>query len=117
MFQWEYGSTGGRVNAALVQQVPGAVIPPGLGPVANFVKQHPNVYEIAVDVSARQPGPAWAEGVDVGYVANGQSESIRLYIGLAIGAGPQPASANQSDPLCDKAMNAIQAAFDSLPGS
>lgn len=115
-FRWEYGSKGAWVNSKLLQQVPGAVIPPGIGPVANFVKQHPDVYEIGVDVSASKPGAAWADGVDVGYVANGQTEVIRLYIGLAIGAGPQPPTANNDDPLCDKAMSAIQAAFRSLPG-
>jgi len=116
MFRWEYGSKGSGVNSELVQQVPGAVIPPGIGPVANFVKQHPNVYEIGVDVSARKPGAAWADGVDVGYVANGHAEVLRLYIGFAIGAGPQPPAPNDDDPLCDKAMSAIQAAFQSLPG-
>ena len=116
-FEWEYGAKGAQVNATLVQQVPGAGIPPGIGPVTNFVRQHPNVYEIAVDVSARQPGAAWADGVDVGYVANGQTQVTRLYIGLAIGAGGHLNAVNGDDPLCDRAMNAIQAAFQSLPGS
>lgn len=116
-FKWEYGSRGDGLNVRLVQQVPGAVIPPGIGPVSSFPKQHPDVYEIAVDVSARKPGPAWTEGVDVGYLADGHSGSVRLYIGLAIGAGPQPPAANGDEPLCDKAMNAIQAAFDRLPRS
>jgi hypothetical protein len=115
-FEWEYGAKGTQVNAQLVQQVPDDGIPPGIGPVTNFVRQHPNVYEIAVDVSARQPGAAWADGVDVGYVANGQAQVIRLYIGLAIAAGGHLNAANGDDPLCDQALNAIQAAFQSLPG-
>jgi hypothetical protein len=113
-FEWEYGSKGMRVNAKLVQQVPGAAIPPGTGPVTNFVRRHPNVYEIAVDVSARQPGAAWAEGVDVGYVANGQTQVVRLYIGFAIGAGGHLSAVNGDDPLCDRATSAIQAEFESL---
>ena len=84
--------------------------------MANFVKQHPNVYEIAVDVSARQPGATWAEGVDVGYTTNGQTSVLRLYIGLAIGAGGHFNAVNGHDPVCDQAMNAVQAAFRSLPG-
>jgi hypothetical protein len=103
-------------QAGMSSCVPSPSVGAGIGPVANFVKQHPNVYEIGVDVSARKPGAAWADGVDVGYVANGHSEVIRLYIGLGIGAGPRPRSANDDDPLCDKAMSAIQAAFQSLPG-
>lgn len=115
-FKWEYGSKGGRVDAGLVQQVPGAAIPPGIGPVTNFVRQHPNVYEIAVDVSARQPGAAWAAGVDVSYVANGQTQVLRLYIGLAVAASEHPAAVNVDNPLCDQATSAIQAEFTSLPG-
>jgi hypothetical protein len=115
-FKWEYGSTGGRVDAKLVQQVPGAAVPPGIGPVTNFVRQHPNVYEIAVDVSARQPGAAWAAGVDVSYAAYGGAQVLRLYIGLAIAAHAHPTAVNGEDPLCQQAMNAIQAEFASLPG-
>ena len=84
--------------------------------MTNFVRQHPNVYEVAVDVSARQPGAAWAEGVDVGYVTNGQTQVIRLYFGLAIGAGGHLIAVNGDDPLCARATSAVQAEFEPLPG-
>jgi len=115
MFRWEYGSGSGplRVNAQLVQHVPGAVLAAGIGPVTNFPKQQPNVYEVAVDVSARQPGAAWAVGVNVGYTAGGQAHVLRLLIGIAIGAYSHPDASDDPGPLCDKAMNAIQSAFAS----
>jgi hypothetical protein len=117
-FAWGYGTGGLRVNAKLIQQVPGAVIAAGTGPVTNFPRQQPNVYEVAVDVTARQPGAAWAAGVNVGYTANGQAHVIRLLIGIAIGAQSHPDGTNGDDPLCDKATKAIQSAFAiSLQGS
>jgi hypothetical protein len=118
MFEWEYGSGSGplRVNAQLVQQVPGAVLAAGIGPVTNFPKQQPNVYEIAVDVSARQPGAAWAAGVNVGYTAGGQAHVLRLLIGIAIGAYSHPGYSGGPGPLCDTATNAIQSAWASAGG-
>jgi hypothetical protein len=113
MFLWEYGSSGLRVNAKLVQQVPGAVLAAGIGPVTNFPKQQPNVYEVAVDVTARQPGAAWASGVNVGYTANGQAHVVRLLIGIAIGAYSHPDGSAGAGPLCDAAMKGIQSAFAS----
>jgi hypothetical protein len=113
MFLWEYGSSGLRVNAKLVQQVPGAVLAAGIGPVTDFPKQQPNVYEVAVDVTARQPGAAWAAGVNVGYTANGQAHVIRLLIGIAIGAYSHPDGSDGAGPLCDTAMKGIQSAFAS----
>jgi hypothetical protein len=117
VFLWEFGSAGLRVNADLVQQVPGAVLGPGIGPVTNFVKQQPNVYEVVVDVTARQPGAAWAAGVNIGYTANGQAYTIRLLIGFAIGASSRPGGNNSDDPLCDTATNAIESAFATLQGT
>jgi hypothetical protein len=118
MFKWEYGSGSGplRVNAQLVQQVPGAVLAAGIGPVTNFPKQQPNVYEIAVDVSARQPGAAWAAGVNVGYTAGGQVHVLRLLIGIAIGAYSHPDASDDPGPLCNTATNAIQSAWASAGG-
>jgi hypothetical protein len=112
MFQWEYGSSGLRVNAKLGQPVPGAVLAAGSGPVTNFPKQHPNVYIVAVDVTARQPGAAWATGVNVGYTANGQAHVIRLLIGFAIGADLHPDGPGD-DLLCETATHAIQSAWTS----
>ena len=117
VFLWEYGSAGLRVNAELVQQVPGAVLGAGVGPVANFPEQQPNVYEVVVDVTARQPGAAWAAGVNIGYSANGQAHTIRLLIGFAIGASSRPEGNNSDDPLCGTATNAIESAFASLQGT
>lgn len=112
-FPWEYGAGGLRVDPRLVQQIPGAVIPAGVGPVTNVAKQQPNVYEVAVGVSARQPGAAWAAGVDVGYTVNGQAHMIRLMLGFAIGAysPPNPNLSKGADPLCGTAGKAIEAAF------
>jgi hypothetical protein len=117
VFLWEYGSPGLRVNAKLVQQVPGAVLGTGIGPVANFVKQQPDVYEVVVDVTARQPGAAWAAGANVSYTANGQGHMIRLLIGFAIGASSSPVANDGDDPLCDTARAAVESAFASLQGS
>jgi len=116
-FLWEYGADGLTLNAKLVQQVPGAVIPAGIGSVTNFVKQHPDVYDIAVGVAARQPGPAWMAGVNVGYTANGQAHTIRLLTGFAIDASPRPGNPPVDDPLCDTAMKTIQSEFASLRSS
>jgi hypothetical protein len=116
-FPWEYGADGLTLNAKLVQQVPGAVIPAGIGPVTNFPKQHPDVYDIAVGVTARRPGAAWAAGVNVGYTADGQAHTIRLLIGFAIGATPHPGNSPVDDPLCNTAMKAIQSEFASLQSS
>jgi hypothetical protein len=118
MFQWEYGSSGLKVNAKLVQQVPGAVIGAGIGPVTDLPKQQPNVYEVAIDVTARQPGAAWAAGVNVGYTANGQAHEIRLLIGFAIGAYSRPGAylhptGPADDPLCETATQAIESAWAS----
>lgn len=111
-FVWEYGSDGATVDPKLVQPVPGAVIAAGIGPVTNFPKQHPDVYEIGVDVTARQRGAAWAAGVNVGYTANGQAHTIRLLIGLSIAAG----SSRTFDQQCDAASNGIKATWASLQG-
>jgi hypothetical protein len=110
-FAWGNGPDGMRVNENLVQPVPGAVLAAGKGPVTNFPRQQPNVYEVAVDVSARQPGAAWAAGVNVSYTAGGQAHVIRLLIGIAISAQPHHAVTNADDPLCDTAMKAIQSAW------
>ena len=110
-FTWEYGTDGGTVDARLVQPVPGAVIPAGIGPVSNFPQQHPDVYDIGVDITARQRGAAWAAGVNVGYTAGGQAHSIRLLIGLSIAAGT-----GRFDQQCGAASNAIRATWASLQG-
>jgi hypothetical protein len=106
-----------RVNANLVQQVPGAVVPAGTGPVTDFVKQHPDVYEVAVAITARQPGAAWAAGVDVSYTASGKAHTVRLLIGIAIAAISNTGSSATAGQLCHTAANSMGAAFASLQGS
>jgi hypothetical protein len=110
-FAWGQGTGGLQVSPKLVQRVPGAVIAAGIGPITDIAKQQPNVYEVAVDVTARQPGAAWATGVNVGYTANGQAHVLRLLIGFAIAAHSNSEGISNDDPLCATATKAIQSVF------
>lgn len=94
----------------LRQPVPGAIIPPEEGVLASsdFPIKRPDVYEIALDVSATSPAGGWAVGEVVKYRAGTNSYSLTLMTGLAIGGALQ----STADP-CSAPLKAISAAFAS----
>jgi hypothetical protein len=90
------------------QPVPGAVIPSGDGVLASsdFPVKRPDVYEIALEVSASSPAGGWALGEVVKYRSGNKSYNFTLMTGMAIGGALQP-SANP----CSAPLKAINAAF------
>jgi hypothetical protein len=103
---WEDEIAGGepRPEWAARQQLPGAVIPPEGGPApANFTAAHPDVYQVAAEVQAIAPGPAWASGYVATYRVTGGTYAVKLLAGLAIVDGATTGSA------CDGAQAAINA--------
>jgi hypothetical protein len=64
----------------------------------------PDVYEIAVDISAASPAGGWTPGVVVTYRAGGSTYTSTLRAGLAIGSGAKPLSSG-----CDALTRSVQA--------
>jgi hypothetical protein len=91
--------------AAIRHPIPGAIIPPENGPIPvnDFAKIKPDVYELAVDISASSPAGGWAAGVVMKYRAGSATFTSRLMVGLGIGSGTSPASSE-----CDSATRSIQ---------
>jgi hypothetical protein len=89
-YEWAWGHEGTALSAtqwaAIRQRIPGATIPPGNGPIApaDFMKLRPDVYEIAVDMSAASPAGGWTPGVVVTYRAGGTTYTSTLMVGLAV---------------------------------
>jgi hypothetical protein len=89
-YQWAWGQEGSTYSAAqwaaIRQRVPGAVIPPGNGPIApdDFMKLNPDVYEVGVDLSAASPAGGWTSGVVMKYRAGGTDYTATFMVGLAI---------------------------------
>jgi hypothetical protein len=110
-FQSSWDREGSGQPAALWaarQRIPGAVIPPGIGPLAldDFSKKNPDVYEIAVDISAASPAGGWTPGVVVKYRARGRAYTATLMIGLAI-ASTSTSTSND----CNAETHAIQGSW------
>jgi len=108
-FEWAWGHEGTAHSAtqwaAIRQRIPGATIPPENGPIApaDFMRLNPDVYEIAVDMSAASPAGGWAPGVVVTYRAGGTTYTSTLMVGLAVGSAAKPLSS-----ACDAATRSIQ---------
>jgi hypothetical protein len=108
-YEWACGHEGTAYSAtqwaAIRQRIPGATIPPGNGPIApaDFMRLRPDVYEIAVDMSAASPAGGWTSGVVVTYRAGGTTYTSTLMVGLAVGSAAKPLSS-----ACDAATRSVQ---------
>jgi hypothetical protein len=108
-YEWAWGQEGKAHSAtqwaAIRQRIPGATIPRENGPIApaDLPKLNPDVYEIAVDMSAASPAGGWAPGVVVTYRAGGTTYTSTLMVGLAIGSADKPMSS-----ACDAATRSVQ---------
>ena len=108
-YEWAWGHEGTARSAtqwaAIRQRIPGATIPPENGPIApaDFPRLNPDVYEIAVDMSAASPAGGWAPGVVVTYREGGTTYTSTLMVGLAIGSAAKPLSSG-----CDAPTRSIQ---------
>jgi hypothetical protein len=71
------------------------------------MRLRPDVYEIAVDMSAASPAGGWAPGVVVTYRAGGTTYTSTLLVGLAIGAEAKPLSST-----CDAPTRSVQDYWD-----
>jgi hypothetical protein len=67
------------------------------------MRLRPDVYEIAVDMSAASPAGGWATGVVVTYRAGGTTYTSTLMVGLAIGSDAKPLSSG-----CDAPTHSVQ---------
>ena len=112
-YEWAWGQEGTARSAtqwaAIRQRIPGATIPPGNGPIApaDFMKLRPDVYEIAVDMSAASPAGGWTPGVVVTYRAGGTTYTSTLLVGLAIGSAAKPLSST-----CDAPTRSVQDSWE-----
>jgi len=108
-YEWAWGQEGTAHSAtqwaAIRQRIPGATIPRENGPIAaaDFQKLNPDVYEIAVDMSAASRAGGWAPGVLVTYRVAGTTYTSTLMVGLAIGSAAKHLSAG-----CDAPTRSIQ---------
>jgi hypothetical protein len=108
-YEWAWGKEGTAHSAtqwaAIRQRIPGATIPRENGPIApaDFMRLNPDVYEIAVDMSAASPAGGWTPGVVVTYRAGGATYTSTLMVGLAIGSATKPLSS-----ACDGATRSVQ---------
>jgi hypothetical protein len=108
-YEWAWGQEGTARSAtqwaAIRQRIPGATIPPGNGRIApaDFMKLRPDVYEIAVDMSAASPAGGWTPGVAVTYRAGGTTYTSTLMVGLAVGSAAKPLSST-----CDAQTRSVQ---------
>ena len=108
-YEWAWGQEGKAHSAtqwaAIRQRIPGATIPPENGPIApaDFPRLNPDVYEIAVDMSAASPAGGWTPGVVVTYRAGGTTYTSTLMVGLAIGSAAKPLSSS-----CDAPTRSVQ---------
>lgn len=107
-YEWAWGHEGTRYSAAqwaaIRQPVPGAILPPENDPIAvnDFMKLRPDVYEVAVDMSAASPAGGWAAGVVVKYRAGSTAYTSTLMVGLSVG------SATSLSSECAPARRSIQ---------
>ena len=62
------------------------------------MRLNPDVYEIAVDMSAASPAGGWASGVVVTYRAGGTTYTSTLMVGLAIASAAKPSSSGCGAP-------------------
>lgn len=112
-YEWAWGKEGTAHSAtqwaAIRQRIPGATIPPENGPIApaDFMRLNPDVYEIAVDMSAASPAGGWTPGVVVTYRAGGTTYTSTLMVGLAIGSAAKPLSST-----CDAPTRSVQDYWD-----
>jgi hypothetical protein len=83
--------------------------PPENGPIApaDFPRRNPDVYEIAVDMSAASPAGGWTPGVVVTYRAGGTTYTSTLMVGLAIGSADKPLSST-----CDAPTRSVQDSWE-----
>lgn len=108
-YEWAWGHEGTARSAtqwaAIRQRIPGATIPRGNGPIApaDFMTLRPDVYEIAVDMSAASPAGGWAPGVVVTYRAGGTTYTSTLMVGLTIGSAAKPLPSG-----CDAPQRSVQ---------
>jgi hypothetical protein len=112
-YEWAWGHEGTAHSAtqwaAIRQRIPGATIPPENGPIApaDFMRLNPDVYEIAVDMSAASPAGGWTPGVVVKYRAGGTTYTSTLMVGLAIGSAAKSLSS-----ACDAATRSVQDSWE-----
>ncbi len=99
-----------KAQWAARQPVPGAVIPAQDGPLgaSDFEEKQPDLYEIAVDVSASSPAGGWALGEVIKYRAGGKSYTFTFKVGMAVASASQPPDAS-----CEKMISSISSAFKS----
>jgi hypothetical protein len=108
-YEWPWGQEGSQYSAAqwaaIRQPIPGAIIPPEKGPipVKDFDKTKPDVYEVAVDMSASSHTGGWAAGVVLEYRTGSATYTSTLRVGLVITPWPSHGS-----PTCDPQTRSIQ---------
>jgi hypothetical protein len=95
------------------QHVPGAIIPAEDGPLSysGLNTRNPDLYEIAVGLSAMSPAGGTALGEVIRYRAGNNSYVLKFMTGMAI------AAATPGYTACNRPVAAIQAAFNSSSGA
>jgi hypothetical protein len=90
------------------QPIPGAVIPSEEGPIpaSQFIVKRPDIYQVAVDVSATTRSAGWALGMVINYKASGRNYTLTLRAGIGIA----PTTGNPYT-ACKQITNTIQAGF------